>query len=162
MWKTGQAVYQPRSQPPNELLSRSEAKINQNGAKFLKAGAKSRHKGKSRHEKCTTTYSHLSSPEITKPPKSKATDPPRWDWTNTQCREWLTEVLVYYCNQTRRVAAGNAKACMAGGFGPTLFKHSHNLWVKRLGQGPGASIYARIRGLRAKGNLPEHFTYRYI
>jgi hypothetical protein len=37
----------------------------------------------------------------------KASDVPQWLWSNQQCRDWLTEVLVEKCNKDREAATKN-------------------------------------------------------
>jgi len=61
----------------------------------------------------------------------QATDVPQWRWTNSQCKEWLVEVLVVYCGKSRVAAEELAKHFQ--GFGPTLYRIKPSYWGKWLG-----------------------------
>jgi hypothetical protein len=60
--------------------------------------------------------------------KISASDIPHWRWTNAQCREWLEEVLFYYCGKSRRGAL--QRAVQFDGFGPNLYLIKLNRWYE--------------------------------
>lgn len=55
-----------------------------------------------------------------------ATKTPQWTWTNTQCREWLTAIGVWYLGYDEDKAKGVAERFV--GFGPTLFAKTIQCW----------------------------------
>jgi hypothetical protein len=71
----------------------------------------------------------------------KATDVAQWRWTNSQCKEWLTEVLVIYCGKSR--VAAKELASQFVGFGPNLYVTKYSGWEGWLGV-DGRAIYALL------------------
>ncbi|CAG8975396.1 hypothetical protein HYALB_00011477 [Hymenoscyphus albidus] len=90
--------------------------------------------------------------------KIKAKHTPQWRWSNHQCKEWITAVLVTYLNLP--LAEAEAKASQFEGFGPSLFERDHAWWEWFLGDGVGSPVFSLIFSLRDEpGALPEGITY---
>jgi len=55
----------------------------------------------------------------------KATDAPKFEWTNTQCREWIYASLVDLCGNSEQAALAKLVKCEFNGCGV-------NLWVSPI------------------------------
>jgi hypothetical protein len=87
----------------------------------------------------------------------KASDIPQWRWSNRQCRQWLTEVLVEYGNLERDEAERQAQTYQ--GFGPNLFSYKSETWFKWFGAN-GSSIPCLIMEMfYAKGACPKNVSF---
>lgn len=78
----------------------------------------------------------------------RAADTPQWTWSNAQCRDWVTEVLVEYCSRDRKYAREKADSVFAkGGFGPRIYNLRKESWRHHLGVEDGQSMYSLVTSL---------------
>jgi hypothetical protein len=86
----------------------------------------------------------------------RASDTPQWAWSNSQCREWLTAVLIEYCNRDPVVARETADKMFAdGGFGPRLYTTKLVTWERFVGVRDAECIHGLLVSLRKeKGAVP--------
>jgi hypothetical protein len=90
----------------------------------------------------------------------KASDVPQWCWSNKQCREWLTAVLIEYGSLEKQEA--ELRALKFEGFGPSLFGTTLERWNAHFGS-LGHSIYCLIFEKRkAEGAVPDNMTFSHF
>ncbi|CZT13223.1 uncharacterized protein RAG0_16781 [Rhynchosporium agropyri] len=70
---------------------------------------------------------------------------PHPQWTNTQCRYWLSQVLITYANRPSPVARRLADGFQ--GWGGSLFLKTREEWDGWLGE-DGRAIWALLKGMR--------------
>ncbi|TVY41201.1 hypothetical protein LOCC1_G006936 [Lachnellula occidentalis] len=73
--------------------------------------------------------------------RHKATDLPQWRWSNKECRQWITAVLVEYGSIGREKAGTQARKFE--GFGPTIYAIPLETWMDWFGHN-GHSIYTLL------------------
>jgi hypothetical protein len=85
----------------------------------------------------------------------RAVDTPQWSWSNIQCREWLTAVLVEYCNRDPAVARELADNMFAdGGFGPRLYTTKLVTWEGYVGKRDAEGIHGLLSLRKEEGAVP--------
>lgn len=86
-------------------------------------------------------------------PTITAHSTPQWRWTNTQCRHWLTQVLITYGGRPSPVA--HRLADSFHGFGPNLYMKEWKEWNAWLGA-DGQAIFALLMEEHGKeGAVPR-------
>ncbi|KAH9208195.1 hypothetical protein DL95DRAFT_450013 [Leptodontidium sp. 2 PMI_412] len=82
-----------------------------------------------------------------------AASTPQWRWSNTQCRAWLTEVLIVYGGRPSPVAHRLADGFR--GWGPNLYMKEWKEWNSWLGA-DGQAIFALLmEEHRKEGAVPK-------
>lgn len=90
--------------------------------------------------------------------KINATAIPQWEWSNQQCKEWLTSVLIEYANLSETDAESKAEGFK--GFRPMLFTNNTKMWTRILGADISSSVFSLIYNRKDKpGALPKGITY---
>ena len=69
--------------------------------------------------------------------QTQATDTPKYEWNNSECRDWIYAVLVEKCERSRAYAE---KANQFYGCGPNLWIKDWTAWWKLLGD-DGYAVY---------------------
>ncbi|KAH7389205.1 hypothetical protein BKA64DRAFT_133112 [Cadophora sp. MPI-SDFR-AT-0126] len=96
----------------------------------------------------TFTFSSLN------PFRIRSTSTPQWSWSSSQCKTWLTAVLVDCCGRDRESARVTAENVFkTGGNGPGLYLMGRETWGRFLGERDGEVVWGvlgRCRG-RVKG-----------
>ncbi|CZT01969.1 uncharacterized protein RCO7_05448 [Rhynchosporium graminicola] len=88
------------------------------------------------------------------PPRIVATDVPQWNWSTTECKEWLVAVLMDLMDWDALAAARQADHLH--GHGPNLYLRTSESWIALLGVDNGKGIYAMLVGCRRrKGAVPQ-------
>jgi hypothetical protein len=101
--------------------------------------------------------SPLPSPTPTLPrytsPSIHVNSIPQWRWTNSQCRTWVTDVLIVYGGKDPQTAQDLAAAFR--GFGPNLYMKEWKQWNSWLGA-DGQAIFALLMEVHAEeGAVPK-------
>lgn len=83
----------------------------------------------------------------------KTTDVPQWTWTTSQCQEYISAILVKYCEYSIKDAEDAAKKFK--GFGPVMYGMTNKEWIALLGE-PGRGIGNMIHAVHwKKGAVPR-------
>ncbi|PVH72858.1 hypothetical protein DL98DRAFT_65615 [Cadophora sp. DSE1049] len=89
------------------------------------------------------------------PFRIRSTSTPQWSWSSSQCKTWLTAVLVDSCGRDKESARVTAENVFAtGGYGPSLYLMGRETWGRFLGERDGEVIWGvleRCRGKRGAG-----------
>ncbi|PMD37837.1 hypothetical protein L207DRAFT_567639 [Hyaloscypha variabilis F] len=94
-------------------------------------------------------------PEYSSSPKFRihADSVPQWRWTNSQCRTWITDVLIVYGGKDAQTARELASTFR--GFGPNLYMKEWKQWNSWLGP-DGQAIFALLMEVHEEeGAVPK-------
>lgn len=91
--------------------------------------------------------------------KELASKTPQCLWPQTECKEWLQAVFVYYLNYPEEHS--EEIAARTKGFGPSIFARTKMDWVALLGnEANGSAIYALVFSFRREeGAVPEGISF---
>jgi hypothetical protein len=85
---------------------------------------------------------------------------PQWTWSNAQCREWLTAVMIDCFGSSTDEAAEVAKGWK--GFGPNIYLMTCGSWKELLGEQRGVGLYTILLCVREKkGACPRNINLRH-
>lgn len=90
------------------------------------------------------------------PNKELASKTPQWRWTNTQCRDWIKAVCIWYLGYDEEDA--QKVSSKFKGFGDTLYGNTHRVWKHYFKDQPSDAhaICSLIYNLqKAKRPLPR-------
>lgn len=86
--------------------------------------------------------------------KIKATDTPRWKWTQPQCRAWLVATLTTSLGNSEMEALRKAETFV--GSGPYMWNLHCFQWEGRLGEAEGSTVYnVLLASRRKRGAVPK-------
>jgi hypothetical protein len=95
------------------------------------------------------TLPEYSSPKF----RIHADSVPQWRWTNSQCRTWITDVLIVYGGKDAQTARELASTFR--GFGPNLYMKEWKQWNSWLGA-DGQAIFALLMEVHdEEGAVPK-------
>lgn len=91
--------------------------------------------------------------------KRKKHPVPQWNWTTTQCREWLITICVEFFEM--ELGESQDLARNFDGYGPTIFVMTRQDWEHLLGRARGLGVHAMVSSSwHAKGAAPKNFGMR--